>query len=226
MPDQFEQLIFNLDSEPHLDHEDFWVGKSNETAWKMLQSWPDWLDPVLILIGAEGAGKTHLAKIWAEKSSAVLLEHNQKDLMEEHLNSLSSLVIEDVDRSPVNEDMFFHLLNNARLSGRYMLLTARTSPDQWSIKTKDLLSRLRLAPNVRIEEADDPLLRAILVKLFLDRQIMIDMRTIDYLLIHMERSFAEAQRIVDLLDREALKQGRAINRSLASEVFKNSFLAD
>ena len=63
-------------------------------------------------------------------------------------------------------------------------------------------------------------MRAILVKLFADRQLQVDESLVGYLITHLERSFAAARAAVDTLDREALRRKRRLTRALAAEVLR------
>jgi chromosomal replication initiation ATPase DnaA len=83
----------------------------------------------------------------------------------------------------------------------------------------DLVSRLRALPVVELAAPDDTLLRAVLVKLFVDRQLAVDESLIRYLVARIERSFAAARAAVAALDREALRQRRPVTRALAAELF-------
>ena len=65
---------------------------------------------------------------------------------------------------------------------------------------RDLASRLKALPVVTLAPPDEPLLRAVLVKLFADRQIAVDESLIGYLATRIERSFAAARAIVAQLD--------------------------
>ena len=91
---------------------------------------------------------------------------------------------------------------------------------RWAIATADLLSRLRLASALSVDPPDDNLLRALLVKMFVDRQLIVDIQVLDYLAPRIERSFAACRTIVELLDREALALGRRITRPVAAEVLR------
>ena len=73
---------------------------------------------------------------------------------------------------------------------------------------------------VEIGEPDDALVRAVLVKHFLDRQLVVDTATVDYLALRIERSLAAAREIVESLDREALTTARRITRQMAAEVLR------
>jgi chromosomal replication initiation ATPase DnaA len=128
-----------------------------------------------------------------------------------------ALALENIT-DPVDEVALFHLVNLANEQSAYMLLTARLPPTLWPIRLADLASRVRALPVVELSAPDDALLRAVLVKLFADRQLSVDEGLIGYLLARIERSFAAARAVVALLDREALRQQRPVTRALASEI--------
>lgn len=215
------QLALDLPVEERLGAEDFLVSPSNETAYAALESWPAWPDTVMLLVGPPGSGKTHCAAIWAAESHAWRLQRSELRLENvPHLVSGGALVIEDCDRARGQEDALFHLLNAARERRCFVLLTARTPPGDWGLATPDLLSRLRLAPSAVLGEPDDALVKAILVKLFLERQIVVDTSVVDFLTSRIERSVSAARAMVDALDREGLERSRRITRPLAAELLK------
>ena len=99
-----------------------------------------------------------------------------------------------------------------------MLVTARTDPGDWELTLPDLRSRLRQATLARIEAPDDDLLRAVLVKLFADRQLLIEPQVIGQMALRMERSMEAAVRLVAEIDRRALETHRKVSRALVAEV--------
>lgn len=213
------QIPLDLTLEPRFGREDFLVGPSNEAAFDFVELWPNWPGHTLLLIGPQGSGKSHLAAIWAARSGASTLSASALEKADPvALARSGAVVIEDSDRGPFAEAALFHLINLIREHGAWAVLTARTVPDRWNLRTADLLSRLRLAPAVTIDSPDDALLRALIVKQFVDRQIVIDTSIVEYLLPRMERSFAGVARTVEALDREALARGRRITRAIAAEV--------
>ena len=217
------QLSLDLPVEPRFGREDFLVSPSNRMAFEMIERWPGWPDRVLLLIGPAGAGKSHLASIWAARSGARVVA--ARDLAGADIEAIaagSAVLIEDADMAPGVETAFFHLLNLARAAGNWMLVTARDFPDRWGLGTADLLSRLRLAPTVEIGAPDDALVRAVLVKLFADRQLTVDSGLVEFLANRIERSFDAARAIVSALDAEALARGRAISRPLAAELLRRA----
>ncbi|MBB4039607.1 chromosomal replication initiation ATPase DnaA [Microvirga flocculans] len=214
-----KQLAFDLSLEPRFGAEDFLVSPSNEQAYGLIESWPDWPDTILLLIGPRGSGKSHLAAIWAANAHAWTIDasgiaHDKVP----HLVSNGALAIEDMDRGERDEAALFHLLNLAREKKASLLITCETPPDRWGLRTPDLLSRLRLAPSVALDAPDDALLKAVLVKLFVDRQLVVDTSVVDYIALRIERSLAKASEVVALLDREALSRGRRVSRAIAAEI--------
>ena len=216
------QLAFDLPIPPRMGVEDFLVGPTNEDAFETILLWPDWPDPVLRLEGPQGSGKTHLASIWATQAHAWIVPAS--DVTAERAPDLlaaGAIVVEDVDRSLADEAGLFHLLNLARERKTGVLLTARLPLDAWTVRTPDLVSRLRLAPRVWLAQPDDGLLRILLVKRFVDRQIVVDASVVNYLSSRIERSFAALDAAVLELDRIALGNGRRITRALAGEYVRS-----
>jgi chromosomal replication initiation ATPase DnaA len=213
------QLPLDLPVTPRYGEEDFLIGACNDAAYRFLDAWPDWPARFTLLTGPAGSGKSHLAAIFAARGNGVVLDAAtlSPDLLP-RLSGTPVIVVEDADRRRPAEDVLFHLMNLARETGTTLLFTARTSLPAWGLNLADLHSRLRLATTVAIEAPDDTLLRAVLVKLFADRQLIIDTQLIEYLATRIERSFAACRDIVEALDREALARGRRPNRVLAAEM--------
>jgi chromosomal replication initiation ATPase DnaA len=195
------------------------VSPSNERAYAQIERWPDWPDTVLRLEGPPGSGKSHLASIWATDARGWTVDAREvKAERVPHLVSAGALVIEDADRGPIEEAALFHLLNLARERKASLVVTGSGPPDRWGLRTPDLLSRLRLAPAVTLDPPDDALLKAVLVKLFVDRQLVVDTTVVDTLALRIERSLARAAEAVAALDREALSRGRRITRAMANDL--------
>jgi chromosomal replication initiation ATPase DnaA len=212
------QLALALPHAESFARDDFLTGASNDAALATIERWPDWADRVLALTGPEGAGKSHLAAIWAEKAGARRVSARalgETDLL--HALATGALVVEDAS-DELDERALFHLLNLVREEDGYLLLTSRTPPATWGVALPDLASRLRAVPVVTVSAPDDALLRAVMVKLFADRQLAVDETLIAYLATRIERSFAVARETVERLDREALRQKRGVTRALAAEL--------
>jgi chromosomal replication initiation ATPase DnaA len=214
------QLPLALSHPPHYGRESFVVGASNAAALALIDRWPDWTAPVAVLSGPPGSGKTHLAHIWAEQAGATFVASEQ--LRQADPPPLpppgGAIVVEDIGIDSVPERALFHLLNAAKETGAGVLLTSRTPAADWRIGLPDLRSRLRMAVPVALDTPDDELLRKVMVKLFADRQLIIDRSVIDYLLVRIERSLTAAAAVVEAIDREALAAGGSITRPMAARI--------
>lgn len=216
------QLVLALDHAVSYARDDFLRGPSNAAALALVERWPDWPNRVMALVGPEGAGKSHLAAIWAEASGARVLAAGLLD--EQALPTAlatGALVLEDLEADGLDERALFHLLNLAREEGAYVLITARALPASFRVAIRDLGSRLRALPSVTLTAPDDELMRLVMVKLAADRQIALDPAVANYVANRIERSFAAARAAVLRLDEEAMRRHRPITRALAAELFRD-----
>ncbi len=211
------QLAFDLPSAEAMTREHFFVAPSNALALQAVEDWRNWPGRKLLVVGPDGAGKTHLAHVWAALADAVIL--SAEALAAADIASLSgrAVVVEDADRIGAAEAQLFHLHNLVTTTGA-LLLTARTPPRDWGLHLPDLVSRMQATPIAHLDAPDDALLSAVLVKLFADRQVAVPANLIPYLVSRMPRSIGAARALVAALDARALALGRPITRALAGEI--------
>jgi chromosomal replication initiation ATPase DnaA len=215
------QLALALNHTESFAREDFLSGPSNAAGLALIDCWPQWPNQAIILTGPEGSGKSHLAAIWANAAGARLVAARALDQATVPATlATGALVIEDIVADAFEERALFHLLNLAREVEAFVLLTARTAPAGWRLAIRDLGSRLKALPIVDLAPPDDALLRAVLVKLFADRQIAVEESLIGYVATHIERSFAAARAVVGRLDAEAMRRKRPLTRALAAEILR------
>ncbi|MCL6706785.1 DnaA regulatory inactivator HdaA [Pseudomonas sp. R2.Fl] len=214
-----EQLPLALAYPSSTGRDDLLVSERMEAAVALIDSWPAWPSPVVIITGPAGSGKSHLAAIWRETSGAVDI-----DAREGSNSSLtaatSPVLLEDADRADYSETELFHVINSVRQNGTALLMTARTWPLAWPVSLADLRSRLRAATMIEIGEADEEHLTQLVVKLFADRQLHVDDKIVGYIIPRIERSFSAAQEVVERIDRLALSRRAKVSRTLAAEVIE------
>lgn len=215
------QLAFVLPHAESLTRDNFLEGPANTAGLALIDAWPEWPSRTVLLAGPEGSGKSHLAAIWAEAAGArSTTAHALTAANVPAALATGALVVEDLKPADLDERALFHLLNLAREDQAYVLITTRVPPASFEIELRDLRSRLRAIPVVSLQEPDDQLFRALIVKFCADRQLAVDETVVGYLVTRIERSYAAVRQAVELLDREALSLGRPVTRALAVEVLR------
>lgn len=215
------QIPMEFDHRPALGRQDFLVSPSNAAAVSRVLDWRNWTGRRLAVTGPPGSGKTHLAHVWMHESGAGAVAFADLDgTAAPALAAHGRVVVEDVDRPGRDPGRaargLFHLHNLLDAHGGWLMVTGRDAPARWGIRLPDLASRLASVEVQRIEPPDDALLSSVLIKLFADRQVAVGPEVVRYLVRHMERSFAEAGRMVDDLDRRSLAEKRPVTRAMAA----------
>ena len=210
------QLPLPFIHEPTYAAGDFMPARSNEAARTWLDRTAQWPDRRLALWGEAGVGKTHLLHLWAGREGALRLQGpGLRDPPE--LPPSGGIALDDCD-AIADETVLLHLLNAARDASLPVLLAARTPPARWTVRLPDLASRLRAVTAVSIDPPEEPLLRGLLVRLLLDRQLRADSPVVDWLLLRLPRSAAALRDAAARLDRTSLAAHRRIDRRIAAQV--------
>jgi chromosomal replication initiation ATPase DnaA len=218
---QPRQLAFALPHAESLTRDNFLEGPANAAGVALVDAWPEWPNRIMLLVGPEGSGKSHLAAIWAEQAGArATAAHALAPASVPGALATGALVVEDLKPADFDERALFHLMNLAREDEAYVLITARVPPAAVEIELRDLRSRLRAVPVVSLLPPDDHLFRALIVKFCADRQLAVDEAVVSYLATRIERSYAAVRHTVELLDSEALRLGRPVTRALAAELLR------
>src|SRR5512144_473734 len=220
------QLPLPLEYRPSLAGEDFLVAPCNRNAVCWLDRWPDWPTRALLAHGSSGCGKTHLAHVFLDRCRGMLVDQGALGLDQtiDVAARSAACIIDDADRA-VKEGLevpLLHLHNALVERGGSLLLTAKEAPARWPIRLADLRSRLNAANSVGIGSPDDELIAGVMVKLFADRQLMVDDEVIRYALPRIERSFAAVRRLVAELDAAALERRQKITLPLIRSVLNSA----
>ncbi|MCB1336423.1 MAG: chromosomal replication initiator DnaA [Maritimibacter sp.] len=217
------QLAFDLPHREARGRGDFFVSDSNAAALAAIEGWRDWPGAKLVLVGPPGAGKSHLAQVWADLADAAILDAASLAATDPPAQAGRSVALEDAHRiagDPGAEETAFHLHNLVLAEGGHLLVTATLPPSRWGLALPDLQSRMEGTTMVAIDPPDEALLAAMLVKLFADRQIEVTPHLIAYLVARIDRSFTAAGETVARLDAAGLERGRKVSVDLARDVLR------
>ena len=169
---------------------------------------------MLLLCGPAGAGKSHLAAVWASQTGGRIVGAADEP-------GDGPVAIEDLGAIAGNakaEEAVFHFYNRAKAAGQPVLFTARAPAGQIGLKLPDLVSRLQALDMAQLAPPDDALLGALLTKQLADRQVEIDPEVVDYVLARVERRFDAVEALAAGLNTASLSRRRPITKPLAREV--------
>lgn len=210
-----DQLPLALMSTTPLERASFVVHAGVAGAAALLDAWPNWPGRVLALVGPEGAGKSHLAALWADRVGAQPWSLAGSASLE-----IRPVVCEDADREPAGEGLF-HLINRAGQPGGGLLLTARTPPSSWPTEVPDLRSRLNAILVVEVASPDEAGFGHLLREAFRRRGVLPSDELITFLARRIERSALSARQVAERLDLYALSTGRPVSRTVARELLES-----
>ena len=211
------QLILNFDYDQNFKDQDFYVSKSNEFAFKLLNSWPKWEKNFVNLIGEKFSGKTHLINIFLEKFKGIKIEANEID--NEFLKKIKvfeNIIIENLN-DKIDENFLFTLLNIIDQDNKYIILTSKNPIVDYSFKLNDLNSRSKNFLLCNIEKPGDDLMFALILKNLSDRQISIDKKLVDFIIKRINRSYGKIFDFIYKIDKISLKRKKPIDFKIIKE---------
>jgi len=212
------QLILNFDYDQNFQDQDFYVSKSNEFSFKLLNSWPKWERNFVNLIGEKFSGKTHLVNIFLDKFKGIKIE--AKDINNEFLKKIKvfeNIVVENFN-DKIDESLFFTLLNIVDQDNKYLILTSKIAIVDHIFKLDDLNSRSKNFILSNIEKPGDDLMFALILKNLSDRQISIDKKLIDFIIKRIDRSYGKIFDFIYKIDKISLKRKKPIDFKIIKEV--------
>ena len=212
------QQILNFDYEQNFKDQDFYVSKSNEYSFKLLNSWPKWEKNFVNLIGQKFSGKTHLVNIFLDKFKGIKIEAN--DLSNESLKKIKifeNIIIENFN-DQIDENLFFTLINMVEQDNKYLILTSIKPIVEYEFKLNDLNSRSKNFLLSNIEKPSDDLMFALILKNLSDRQISIDKKLIDFIIKRIDRSYGKIFDFIYKIDQISLKRKKPIDFKIIKEV--------
>ena len=211
------QLIIKFDYEQNFKDQDFYVSKSNEYSFKLLNSWPKWEKNFLNLIGDKFSGKSHLINIFLQKFGGIKVDADEinNDTLKK-IKTYENIVIEDLNEN-IDEKILFTLFNNIEQDNKYLIISSTQPIVEYNFELDDLNSRAKNFLLSKIDKPEDDLLYALILKNLSDRQISIDKKLIDFIVKRINRSYGKISEFIYKIDEISLKRKKPIDFKIIKE---------
>tara|TARA_B100001248_G_scaffold68146_1_gene48000 strand:- start:3780 stop:4436 length:657 start_codon:yes stop_codon:yes gene_type:complete len=215
---ELNQLLLNFDHKIEFNEHDYYVSKSNFFAFNIIQNWPKWERKILNISGEKFSGKTHLAKIFQSKSKALYFTHeNINDEIFKEIRLKESIIIDNFEKIE-NEKLLYSLFNLIHQDNKFLLILSNKAISEMNYKLNDLSSRAKNCIFARIENPEDDLIFAIILKCFSDRQIKLEKKIIEFIIKRIDRSYGKIYEFIYKVDELSLKKKKPINFKTIKEI--------
>ena len=214
------QLLLDFDYDQNFKDDDFYVGKSNFYPFELINNWPKWEKNFLNIIGKKFSGKTHLVNIFLRKFNGVKFEANL--LNDEKLKTIKpfqNVVLENLNLD-VNENLIYTLFNIIDQDNKFLIITSTEPITEINFKLEDLKSRTKNCLLAKIENPDDELMFALILKNLSDRQISLDKRLINFIIKRVDRSYGKIFEFIYKIDEISLKKKKSIDFKIINEALE------
>jgi len=214
------QLLLDFDYEQNFRDDDFYVGKSNHYTFELINKWPKWEKNFLNISGEKFSGKTHIANIFLKKFNGIKIKASE--LNDENLKTIKphqNIVLEDLSLE-INEKLIYTLFNIIDQDNKFLIITSTKPIVEMNFQLEDLRSRTKNCLLAKIENPDDELMFALILKNLSDRQITLDKKLIDFIIKRIERSYGKIFEFIYKIDKISLKKKKSIDFKIINEALE------
>ena len=215
------QLLLDFEFKENFKDDDFYVGKSNYYTFELINKWPKWEKNFLNISGEKYSGKTHLVNIFLKKFKGIKIYSNS--LSNENLKEIKlhqNIVLEDFNLD-INEKLIYTLFNIIDQDNKFLIITSNQPIAEIQFQLNDLKSRTKNCLLAKIENPDDELMFALILKNLSDRQITIDKKLIDFIIKRVERSYGKIFEFIYKIDKISLKKKKSIDFKIINEALED-----
>jgi len=212
------QLLLDFKHKQNFNYDDFYVSKSNYYAFQLIENWPKWEKNILNIYGERFSGKTHLTNIFLSKHNGIKV--NENEINEEIFKKFKlheNIVIDNYDYKS-NENLMYSIFNLVDQDNKYLIINSINPINEINYKLNDLKSRSKNCLFAKIDNPDDELMFAIILKSFSDRQIQVDKKLIDFIIKRIDRSYGKIVDFIYKVDELSLIKKKAINLKTIKEI--------
>jgi len=212
------QLILNFKNNQNFDYNDFFVSKSNYYAFQLIEKWPKWEKNILNIFGEKFSGKTHLVNIFLNKNNGIKVQDNEiNENVFKKLKLYENIIIDDFNNK-CEEKLMYSIFNLVDQDNKYLIINSINPISEINFELNDLKSRSKNCLFAKIDNPDDELMFAIILKSFSDRQIQVDKKLIDFIIKRIDRSYGKIADFIYKVDELSLKKKKAIDLKIIKEI--------
>ena len=215
------QLLLDFDHKQNFKDDDFYVSKSNYFTFELMNKWTKWEKNFLNINGEKYSGKTHLVSIFLNKFNGIKID--SKLLKNENLKDIKfyqNIILEDLDQIQ-DEKLLYTLFNIIDQDNKFLIITSLKPITEIEFHLEDLRSRTKNCLLATIENPDDELMFALILKNLSDRQITIDKKLIDFIIKRVERSYGKIFEFIYKIDKISLKKKKPIDFKIINDALEN-----
>ena len=203
---ELNQLLLDFNYKNNFNNHDFYVSKSNFFAFSIIEKWPKWEKRIVNISGEKFSGKSHLANIFKSKTKALILNNKQiDDDIFKKIKLHDCLIIDDFENN-INEKLIYSVFNIVDQDNKFLLVNSIKPINEISFNLPDMRSRSKNCLFAKIENPDDELIFAIIIKNFSDRQIKLEKKIIEFIINRIERSYSKIYEFIYKVDEISLKK--------------------
>ena len=214
------QLLLDFNYKQNFKDDDFYVGKSNYYTFELINKWPKWEKNFLNISGEKYSGKSHLVSIFLKKFNGIKIDSdflNNDNLRK--IKPYQNVVLEDLSLG-INEKLIYTLFNIIDQDNKFLIITSTQPITKINFELNDLRSRTKNCLVANIENPDDELMFALILKNLSDRQITLDKKLIDFIIKRVERSYGKIFEFIYKIDRISLKKKKSIDFKIINEALE------
>ena len=212
------QLLLNFKHKQNFNYDDFYVSKSNYYAFQLIENWPKWEKNILNIYGEKFSGKTHLSNIFLSKNKGIKVEEsNINNEIFKKIKLYENIIIDNYSNT-TDENLMYSIFNLVDQDNKYLIINSRKPINEIIFKLDDLRSRSKNCLFAKIDQPDDDLMFAIILKSFSDRQIQVDKKLIDFIIKRIDRSYGKIADFIYKVDELSLKKKKAIDLTTIKEI--------
>ena len=212
------QQLLKFNHEKNFKDDDFYVSRSNQHIFDLLNKWPKWEKNLLNISGENYSGKTHLINIFLKKFKGIKFEANS--IKNENFNEIKNyqnIVLENLDEN-IDEKLIYSLSNIVEQDNKFLIITSKIPIVNIKLKLRDLISRFKNFLLFDIPKPDEELMFALILKNLSDRQISVDKKLINYIIKRIDRSYSNIFDFIYKIDEMSLKKKKSIDLKMIKEV--------